>query len=179
MDKGKPPLTLHVQLGPPAVPLDEDGRAQEGRPAQGPNEGAEHKRELQGPELGQEGRRPAPAEAVGDLQGDEESQECWSWRGSPELQKNKVVGASREGWSGRPWKAPWPHCGTGTCKDEMPPAWRTVQDGGGLAPSTDTSLGSAVGSQPQVRPTASARNMASPEPHPRRSREAVLTRPMR
>lgn len=70
-DKGKAPLTLHVQLGPPAVALDEDGSAQEGRPTQGPHEGAEHQRELQGPELGQEGGGPAPAEAVGDLQRDE------------------------------------------------------------------------------------------------------------
>lgn len=61
------PLTLHVQLGPPAVSLDEDGGAQEGRTAQGPDEGAEHERELQGPELGQEGGGPVPAEAVGHL----------------------------------------------------------------------------------------------------------------
>lgn len=69
-DEGKPPLTLHVQLGPPAVTLNEDSSAQEGCPAQSPDEGAEHEGELQGSELGQEGGGPAPAEAVGDLQGD-------------------------------------------------------------------------------------------------------------
>lgn len=63
--------TLHVELCPPAVILNEHGGAQEGRATQGPNESAEHERELQSPELGQEGRGPAPSEAVRDLQGEE------------------------------------------------------------------------------------------------------------
>lgn len=46
MDRGRDRLTLHVQLGPPAVTLNEDGGAQESSPAQGPDESAEHEREL-------------------------------------------------------------------------------------------------------------------------------------
>lgn len=71
-DSGEARPTLHVQLGPPAVALNEDGSAQEGRAAQRPHEGAEHERELQGPELRQEGGGPALAETVGDLQVDKE-----------------------------------------------------------------------------------------------------------
>lgn len=41
-DRGEAQLTLHVQLGPPAVTLNEDGGAQEGCTAQSPDEGAEH-----------------------------------------------------------------------------------------------------------------------------------------
>lgn len=41
-DRGKAQLTLHVQLGPPAVTLNEDGGAQEGRTAQSSHKGAEH-----------------------------------------------------------------------------------------------------------------------------------------
>lgn len=87
MTPGKGPgprLTLHVQLGLPAVALNEDGGAQEGGPAQGPHEGAEHEGELQGPELGQEGRGPAPAEAVGHLWGDEEESQQGHGEGSRE-----------------------------------------------------------------------------------------------
>ena len=42
MDSGEARPTLHMQLGPPAVALNEDGSAQEGRAAQRPHEGAEH-----------------------------------------------------------------------------------------------------------------------------------------
>lgn len=99
VDKGKAPLTLHMQLGPPAVPLDEDGGAQEGGPTQSPDEGAEHERELQGPELGQEGGWPAPAEAVRDLQGDKKRKvrSMSHGEGSPELQKNKEVRDQQRG----------------------------------------------------------------------------------
>lgn len=41
-DGGEAQLTLHVQLGPPAVTLNEDGGAQEGRTAQSSHKGAEH-----------------------------------------------------------------------------------------------------------------------------------------
>lgn len=41
-DRGEAQLTLHMQLGPPAVTLNKDGGAQEGRTAQSPDEGAEH-----------------------------------------------------------------------------------------------------------------------------------------
>lgn len=86
-----------MQLGPPTVTLNEDGGAQEGCATESPDEGAEHERELQSPELGQEGWGPAPAEAVGDLWGDEETEtRRVSHRESPKLQKNKEAG-SREG----------------------------------------------------------------------------------
>lgn len=71
-----------MQLGLPAVALNDDGSAQEGGSAQGPHEGAEHEGELQGPELGQEGRGPAPAEAVGHLWGDEEESQQGHGEGS-------------------------------------------------------------------------------------------------
>ena len=41
-DGGKVQLTLHMQLGPPAVTLNDDGGAQEGCTAQGPDKGTEH-----------------------------------------------------------------------------------------------------------------------------------------
>ena len=71
-DRGEARPTLHVQLSLPAVALDEDGGAQEGRAPERPHKGAEHERELQGPELGQEGGGPVPAQVVRDLQGDRE-----------------------------------------------------------------------------------------------------------
>lgn len=64
-----PSLTLHVELSPPAVILNEHGSAQESRATQGPNKSTEHEGKLQGPELGQEGNRPAPSEAVRNLSG--------------------------------------------------------------------------------------------------------------
>lgn len=93
-NRGTAPLTLHMQLGPPAVTLNEDGGTQEGGTTQGPDKGAEHERELQGPELGQEGGGPAPAEAVGDLWGEGkgkagESLGEGTGKGCPKFQENK------------------------------------------------------------------------------------------
>lgn len=41
-DSGEARRTLHVQLSLPAVALNEDGGAQEGRTPERPHEGAEH-----------------------------------------------------------------------------------------------------------------------------------------
>lgn len=98
-DRGEAPLTLYVQLGPPAVALNEDGGAQEGGAAQRPHEGTEHEGELQGPELGQEGGGPAPAEAVGDLWGDKERnvRRKSQAEGAPKFPKNEDLGLDLQG----------------------------------------------------------------------------------
>lgn len=98
-----PSLTLHVQLSPPAVTLDEHGGAQEGCPAQRPDKGTEHERELQGPELGQERLGPAPAEAVRDLQG----ARAGCWRAGPG-QTGKEGGRWEEGREGWTLRDPFP-----------------------------------------------------------------------
>lgn len=111
VDRGRDRLTLYVQLGPPAVTLNEDGGAQEGGPAQGPDESTEHERELQGPELRQEGRRPAPAEAVGDLRKESQQSREGQWgEGGPNSreqrleQDGKGFGNSRERSMASLWK---------------------------------------------------------------------------
>ena len=83
-DRGEARPTLHVQLSLPAVALDEDGGAQEGRAPERPHKGAEHERELQGPELGQEGggqSRRRRSEICRET-GKERSREGLPWRSS-------------------------------------------------------------------------------------------------
>ena len=127
-----------MQLSLPAVTLNENGSAQEGCPAQSPDEGAEHEGELQGSELGQEGGGPAPAEAVGDLQGDEKGEpgERVTDREPPDCGRTKESGAGEEGWSGEPGTAPWPRCGI--FQNEVLPAGLRLRGEGRRAQSTRT-----------------------------------------